>query len=91
MASAFKLRNLIKKENVKLKCCDLFICPTPCFWMNLCARVIPSSPVPVPPRVHLLYTKAYLPSSDASLKSHLFCSRALERDEISKACESQRK
>lgn len=43
-----------------------------------------------PPIVHLLYTKAYLPSSEASLKSHLFCNYSLETDQISKACKTHR-
>lgn len=72
MASAFKLRNLIKKENVKLKCCDLFICPTPCFWMNLCAHVIPSFPVPVPPEFIYFTQKLICPALMPALNLTFF-------------------
>lgn len=90
MASAFKLRNLIKKENVKQMLWPFYL-PHSLFLDEFMCSCYPKFPSSSPPRVHLLYTKAYLPSSDASLKSHLFCSRALERDQIAKACESQRK
>lgn len=76
-----QIRNFIQQRDRKRNYYDLLILPSQSpFLAEFISWFDSKFPSSISPIVNLLDTKAYLLSSESSLKSHLFCNYSLEAD-----------